>query len=619
MNRTALSLVILPLAVLFFISPPQMVEGEEAKPISSLTRPVGEHGLRTDILRSASNKAAEKKEIRYHTNGGTYKDGETVKSEPISEKWGFGYPSFSDMRNQMITYRPAPGYEVDKVGRARSGFFMIGWATTPDATEDISRQIYADKITETTDFYAVWKPIYYNQFHANGGMWYYSKNPAELGDAFAQLLRSPLLGGATQPAFGDVKRSDQDAGVNKGVFTLRAPNSVARFKGWYLDPDKVSAAHDFTVPATEPRDAYAHWTTQLRIDVLGKDNRNMTDYKVEVTDKKDRAAVAGAFTGNATGKPNDQWQSERHDIYMGDEFTIRFSDLPAGQKLEVISIPTLDQIAWVKPVEGQTNTFTVSMRTMPHKSNQEAYYARFRVVPESYKVNFVAGENGTVALQDTLSVEYNKSVGQVPKATAERGYRFAGWRKDQDTARLYTNEEVKATPITADTTFTAVFEENTCQIRYNANGGTFADNTAEKVLTVRIGTTITIMDAPVRAGHKFLYWEGSHYNPGDSYEVLGGHTFTAIWETVEPPRPTPPEKPANTDKPTAPSKPAKPDEAASAKPSGTGQNSNPKTTKKQRVPQTGEPNHPILACLGLLAGTAGIALLGLGRRKYKDQ
>ena len=50
---------------------------------------------------------------------------------------------------------------------------------------------------------------------------------------------------------------------------------------------------------------------------------------------------------------------------------------------------------------------------------------------------------------------------------------------------------------------------------------------------IEYGTTITLPDAPVREGYKFLYWQGSKYYPGDKYVVEGDHQFTAVWEKIE--------------------------------------------------------------------------------------
>ncbi len=539
----------------------------------------------------------QEKVIRFHANGGEFTDGTNIQIQEINEQVGYDYPHFYGMNQKMKTikgriYRPAPGYEVDEgSGLARSGFVLVGWATTADGTEDVSRVLWNQKITDTTDFYAIWHPVYVNNFYGNGGIWHYKSSPDATDEQLNDKLSGAIPAGRTQQAFADVMDASQDGAYSRGINRLAPPNGAVKFKGWYTSADEISPAYDFTVPTTEPRNAYAHWTAGLRIDVLGADDRNTVDYTVEVTNAKDQSPLTGGFTGSAAGKPNVQWQSESHDLYMGDELTIKFTKLPVGKKAEIISVPSLEQIASVKPVAGQANSFTVSMRTMPHKSNQEAYYARFRLVPETYKVNFVAGQNGTVAAQDVLSVEYQQTLAQVPAVTAKTGYKFAGWQKDGATGKLYTNAEVQALPITADTVFTATFVKDICQIRYDANGGRFADNTAKRVVEVQVGTTISIMDAPTRKGYKFLYWKGSRYNPGDNYQVQGDHLFTAIWEKVKQPEIT----------------------------AATGKNGSAGTTTsqtKRTLPKTGET--PTITLTATFAGAAVLLTLWKKRRVEQD-
>ncbi len=476
--------------------------------------------------------------IRFHANGGEFVDGTTVQTQKINEHYGYDYASFGPMYSRLKTingrvYRPAPGYEVEaESGLARYGFAFKGWSTEPNGTVDVTQTMWDQPIRETTDFYAIWIPLYVNKFHANGGTWYYSPDSNAGDENPVPVVSSLFPEGAVQTSFKDQLDASQDNAHSRGFFRLAAPNRYMKFKGWYTSADQISTAHNFNAPITEPRDAYAHWTAGLRIDVLGADDRNIDDYAVEVINSRDQSILAGDFTGSATGKPNDQWQSESQDIYMGDEFTIKFTELPTGKKLDIISIPTLDQIAWVKPVAGEANTFTVSMRKMPHKHAQEAYYARFRLVPATYEVNFVAHEHGTVAAQEALTVEHNQKITQIPEVSAELGYQFAGWQKDDQAGKLYTSAEVQNLEITADTTFTAVFDKDMCQLYFDAKGGAFTGGETEKILDVQVGQTIEIIAAPTREGFEFQYWKGSRYNPGDEYQVIGAHRFEAVWKPV---------------------------------------------------------------------------------------
>ena len=44
--------------------------------------------------------------------------------------------------------------------------------------------------------------------------------------------------------------------------------------------------------------------------------------------------------------------------------------------------------------------------------------------------------------------------------------------------------------------------------------------------------TVINLPTPTRDGYDFLYWEGSRYDAGEEYTVLGAHSFTAIWEEI---------------------------------------------------------------------------------------
>ena len=87
-------------------------------------------------------------------------------------------------------------------------------------------------------------------------------------------------------------------------------------------------------------------------------------------------------------------------------------------------------------------------------------------------------------------------------------------------------------------------------ITFDPNGGTLDGSTAPVRSNHHYGDPITILKAPVREGYRFLYWEGSKYNPGDSYTVTEDHTFTAQWEEVPEPTEEPTPEPGPTGEPT---------------------------------------------------------------------
>ncbi|MBE6129845.1 MAG: hypothetical protein E7185_11300 [Erysipelotrichaceae bacterium] len=75
-----------------------------------------------------------------------------------------------------------------------------------------------------------------------------------------------------------------------------------------------------------------------------------------------------------------------------------------------------------------------------------------------------------------------------------------------------------------------VIAEEVYSITYDLNGGSYNGSTAPIIERHAVGEVISVHEAPVREGYKFVYWKGSSYQPGDKYTVTEDHTLTAQWE-----------------------------------------------------------------------------------------
>ena len=116
-----------------------------------------------------------------------------------------------------------------------------------------------------------------------------------------------------------------------------------------------------------------------------------------------------------------------------------------------------------------------------------------------------------------------------PTPIPDPGYKFVGWKLEGAvTDRL----EV----MTGDVHATALFDKDldavpqTYTIVYDANGGAFPNDEIKRTYEYEAGAVIEIEEAPSWPDHKFLYWKGSQYDPGDSYTVTEDHIFVAQWE-----------------------------------------------------------------------------------------
>lgn len=151
-------------------------------------------------------------------------------------------------------------------------------------------------------------------------------------------------------------------------------------------------------------------------------------------------------------------------------------------------------------------------------------YITVELAKTAFDITF-ADEDGTELKKVTVNRGEMPSYGNddpTKKEDVQYTYKFSGW----------TPEIVKATE---DATYEATYEGTlrNYELTFDLDGGTLNGQTGTYVMKADYGTEITIPDAPTKEGYKFLYWQGSNYNPGDKYKVEGAHDFGAVWEKVE--------------------------------------------------------------------------------------
>lgn len=145
--------------------------------------------------------------------------------------------------------------------------------------------------------------------------------------------------------------------------------------------------------------------------------------------------------------------------------------------------------------------------------------------------------NGGTGSMDSVAVEYGTSSALPECAFTRRGYLFDGWNTAADGSGTAYADAALIAP-TSDVTLYAQWREQTYTLTYDPAGGKWADGTTGNV-TMSYGKAsapATILEAPTREGYKFVRWEGSSYQPGDTYDkkddegLLTDDYLTAVWE-----------------------------------------------------------------------------------------
>lgn len=178
-------------------------------------------------------------------------------------------------------------------------------------------------------------------------------------------------------------------------------------------------------------------------------------------------------------------------------------------------------------------------------------------IPDTVTVTFMNEQKQHAQVQ----VERNQSIDndslqdqKMPANPKKDGFTFQSWNTQADgKGTAFTGESVVNGDMTVYAIFAAVpgtdphgtdpheneTEENDPKERtvliFKPNQGTWTGgSTEDRVYEVTVGEIFTIIDAPVREGYRFLYWQGSRFSPGDAFQVPeGGHTFTAVWEKAD--------------------------------------------------------------------------------------
>ena len=154
-------------------------------------------------------------------------------------------------------------------------------------------------------------------------------------------------------------------------------------------------------------------------------------------------------------------------------------------------------------LEGQEYTFNL----VAANNGKAKLYAVWQANP--YTIHFDPGDGGTGEMAD-IETEYAKTV-KLPAVTyVKEGWRFNGWKCDEDEKTYKDKASVKnlATEAGGAVTLTAQWLANTATFKFNMNGGKAPDKTTYKNIKITTGDTLDLTgkSEPVFAGYTFLGW-----------------------------------------------------------------------------------------------------------------
>lgn len=314
------------------------------------------------------------------------------------------------------------------------------------------------------------------------------------------------------------------------------------FEGWY----NGDAKYDFETPVKAPVSLKARWKQAgILINAMPK---------LEVTNKT---------------------------ITQGDAFDVKSMITTASDKIDGANLK--DQVAITYPNGYDLNkagTYQLGFALTNSKGAKVSKSATLTVIAkkQTYKISFCPNGGTIDGSTTTKEIDTNESGKLTAPVAVRDGYTFEGWSTNQN---VQTGElsaaDIAAKTFTENTTYYAIWKatddtqtpggggiptpnpdggttpgtggdggdggagdggagsgdtstsHNKVCITFDFNGGVIGADCGPKTITVEKGALITLLEAPYKQGHTFLYWDESRYQPGDTYKVESDHTFTAVY------------------------------------------------------------------------------------------
>ena len=176
--------------------------------------------------------------------------------------------------------------------------------------------------------------------------------------------------------------------------------------------------------------------------------------------------------------------------------------------------------------EGHTVAWSPAV-TSPMEAQDQELTAVYTAV--KYTVTFIS-DGETVKTQE---VAYGTALSAVAPAVQKTGYTADGWAYEGTTDKL---DLTAVTVPVGGVTLVALWKINSNTVNFRANGGTYADGSNNKAITVAYGKEVAAPEVPTRAGYTFTGWMDNStkvvYPVGETLPAMidGVVNYVAQWQ-----------------------------------------------------------------------------------------
>jgi uncharacterized repeat protein (TIGR02543 family) len=398
---------------------------------------------------------------------------------------------------------------------SRSEYRFIEWNRDPLGTGEAMYP--STVISSNTTVHAIWDPMLYINFNANGGEFYGGSTQWStdvIGGMPEILPQPPFRGGYTFSGWGITAESRDAVGLQDifgidSLYAIWSPVKTVTFNENYgADPASVEVMTAYGSVLYIPEDpvrtnySFGGWNTEA--------NGKGAEFTLSTSVKNDMTVFA-------------LWES------VSQPFTVSFvtnggSTIPGATVSEIAETPVSAKDGY--SLEGwYTDPELNNKVSFPYAVAQDTVlYAGWTA--NSYSVTLVpgSGSGGTAG----VAVSYGQPM---PAASAPKrtGHTFEGYF-DTDGKQYYGSnmESASVWDKTEDAALYAGWSPNSYSVFFEANGGQFGSGDKSAAIQQEYGSAYVLPEEPVRDGYTFGGWNTQPDGSGDS---ITGTTAVTVTES----------------------------------------------------------------------------------------
>ena len=381
----------------------------------------------------------------------------------------------------------------------RAGYTFDSWWTAASGGTRITE---ASKVTLTADatLYAHWSAESYSvTFDAKGGMCDVTSIEVSFDREYGELPVPSKSGYGfegwyTKDSGGDLVSADTLVHT-AGDHTLYAQWSVGKYTVTF-DPN--SGECDTPSKSVEYNSSYGELPSPAR------DGYTFIGWYTDANSGENiTAETIVAITSDQTLYAH--WSADSYDLIFdpnggecsGTSKSVTYDDI-YGELPEAVR-RGYTFTGWYTAVDGGDN---VTAETKVGVTAAQTLYAHWEA--DSYTVTFDAN-GGTVDGRSTAvyTITYDSAYGELPEAVRQE-YDFAGWFTDMTDGVQITSDVTCKTP--GDITLYAHWTDKHYTVTFNANGGSFDDESTTASASVVFNGVYGTMPIPAKEGSEFTGW-----------------------------------------------------------------------------------------------------------------